>query len=205
MTLHLAGKDTALVLARESMGDNPADWGRLAKEYVRACRPTALILGNEMDAYLLPVPSPSSWSMQPQEYREFVQEVLKALEEVRPRPLMIGGGCVSGQPDWWVDVNPRGLGLDGIDVHPYGKDPEDTRTLMRLYKRYRLPLYIYEWNRPWGEIQAYSSMLAQEQIRAGCFFCWSDGMVPDHGLLDADGNPKEEHTHLLMAAQASNL
>ena len=109
---------------------------------------------------------------------------------------------MSGQPDWWQSVDPGALGLDGIDVHPYGKDPDEAGHLLGLYKQYGLPLYVLEWNRPANEIAAYAAMLVQEEVRAGCFFCWSEGMVPGFGLLDLDGDPTEELTELAAAAIA---
>ncbi len=200
--LHMAGFDTALVLGLESLGEDQSQWASLARGYVRTCRPSVVVVGNEMDAYLLGVPSPSSWSLRPPRYRQLVGEVMKGLNQVHPRPLVIGGGSVSGQPSWWQNVDPAGLGLDGIDVHPYGKDPAEARQLLRLYKQYGLPLYVLEWNRPAAEIGAYAQMLEEEDVQAGCFFCWSEGMVPGFGLVDPNGNPTDEHTQIMAAAAA---
>ena len=199
--LHLAGIETGLVLALESMGDDPAAWPERAREYVRTCRPTALIIGNEMDAYVLGVPSPSSWSLRPDEYRNLVGRVIAGLEGVWPRPILVGGGSVSGQPTWWDDVDPRGIGLQAIDIHPYGKDPEEARMLLRLYARHGLPLYVFEWSRAAEEIAAYATMLEEENIQAGCYFCWSDAMVPGFGLLDDQGNKHPEFDALMAAAR----
>lgn len=118
-----------------------------------------------------------------------------------PRPLLVGGGSVSGQPGWWDAVDAAGLGLQGIDVHPYGKDPEEARTLLRLYAAHGLPLYVFEWNRPAAEIPAYAQMLDEENVGAACYFCWSDAMVPGFGLLDDQGNETPEFTALMAAAQ----
>ena len=188
--LHMAGVKTGLVLARESFTGPPAGWGAQAGWYVQTCRPTAVIVGNEMDAYLLDAESPSSWTMTPEAYNALVDNLrVYLMDYVYPRPLLIIGGQVSGQPGGWLpEVN---IGeFDGIDIHPYGKGPQEMSELLMAYRElYHFPLYVFEWSVPAEEIPEYVRLLGRLGVQAACYFCWSDAMVPGFGLIGSAEYP----------------
>lgn len=139
------GIDVALVLARESMGDNPSAWRNLALKYNKLYRPTYLVVGNEADAYLLGEPSPSSWSMEPDEYQVLLDSVVYA-DNLLPIPELVVGGLVSGQPTWLNEL--VAYDYDSIDVHPYGKDPTEAANLIAMYKEVvpGMGIHVLEFN-----------------------------------------------------------
>lgn len=190
--LRAAGITIALVLARESMGDDRGRWSELAGHYTHSIRPDILVVGNEMDAYLLDEPSPSSWSMRVPEYIELVARVREGTRELPEQPVLCGGGLVSGQPSWLQGLDPKALGLQALDVHPYGKDPGQVAILLDLYTAYGLPLYVLEWNRGAGEVGNMVPTL-RAYTEGHCWFAWSDGMVPGYGLVQEDGTLTPEY------------
>jgi len=127
------GLTTAVVLARESFPDD--DYQSWAGWYVARCTPTYWILGNEPDAYLLPEPSPSSWSMQPLEFADFWHQAALGICQVQLDAVLCVAGLVSGAA-WWAEnlkplLNPE---PDCWSVHPYSKGPDEARALLRAYK-----------------------------------------------------------------------
>ena len=195
--LHQAGVQTGLVLARESFTGSSAEWGIQAGWYVQICRPTALIIGNEMDADLLGVESPSSWVMEPGAYNMLVDSILVYVKDwIYPQPLLIIGGQVAGQPSEWLTGVDIGA-FDGVDIHPYGKGPQEMAELLSAYQAiYHLPLYVFEWSRPAEEIPEYVKVLGRLGVQAACYFCWSDAMVPGFGLVGS-----AEYTVLMEEAR----
>lgn len=127
------GLKLAVVLARESF--TTADYAGMAAFYSERVWPTYVCLGNEPDAYLLPEPSPSSWSMRPAEYARFWHAAAWTWRSRQPETPLLVAGLVSGQP-WWA----RGLkplldpAPDGWDVHPYSKDVDGARELLQAYQ-----------------------------------------------------------------------
>jgi hypothetical protein len=216
-----AGLTVAVVLARESFGDD--DYAGWASFYAERIAPTYWIIGNEMDAYLLPEPSPSSWKMTPQEYADFWFLAGTMIRERQPDAKLVIGGLVAGQPSYLDEVLPL---LDpppwGVDVHPYGKSAGEAGELFDLYRTTVAPaelrallasygevleawggerrLLVLEWWRPAEEIAEYEAMLRAETGWA-TWFCWSDGMVPGFGLVNEDGILKEEG----LAFQEANM
>lgn len=184
------GAVTALVFARETFGDG--DRTAIAREIAHRCPATYYVLGNESDAYLLPEPSPSSWSQTPEEFTAFWYEVGWAIHMVRPDAKLIVGGLVSGNQDWinevlpWLDPEPYGL-----DVHPYAKDADAARELL-LASPATVVLLVLEWWRPLEEMTEFAAMLAS-LVEWSCWFCWSDGQVPGYGLVNLAGEPNIEY------------
>lgn len=128
-----AGLTVAVVIARESCADD--DFGGWASYYAERVWPTYWVLGNEMDAYLLPAESPSSWTMRPAEYGAFWRVTAGAIRARQASASLIVGGLVSGQPWWASGVKPLLVPApDGWDIHPYGKDASETAALLHLYQ-----------------------------------------------------------------------
>lgn len=152
----------ALVIGAESQG---LDYNHL--------EPDLVIIGNEPDGG-----PPSSWVMTQDEYKE-----LWAVHSVLYSCPLVAAGSASGDPAWWDSVMPL-EGCTAMNVHPYGKTPQETAELVTAYQlRFNLLTHIGEWNRPAEEIDEYLAILNKDN-RILSWFCWSDTMVPGYGLLE---------------------
>lgn len=195
------GIQVAAVLGRESFSEQP-DYEAEARDYatwLAADPPAWWVCGNEMDAYVLAEPSPSSWSMEPAVYSYVAHQMIAGIRSVLPDARICVGGLVSGQADWLHWGVTLGGQFDAIDVHPYGKDADEARALLHAYRNaYELPLLVLEWHRPAEEIVSFLAMLRRE-TRGSCWFAFHDGMVPGFGLYDANGEAKPE-AHALVTA-----
>ncbi len=180
-----AGLETVVVLDSEAYASD-------IDEHALHVRPSYWVISNEMDAYLLDAESGSSWSMTPAEYSELWHESAGIILARQPEATLVVGGLVSGQT-WWAD-NLKPL-LDpepwAWDIHPYGKDVELARTLLRIYGAVLgTDIMVLEWHKDADEIAAYQKMLWQE-VDGSAYFAWHD--VDELGLHDSDGNQKAEY------------
>jgi hypothetical protein len=131
--LERQGMTTAVVLARESFPDG--DYQSWAGWYAARCTPTYWILGNEPDAYILGVPSPSSWSMDPLQYADFWHQAALGICQVQLDAVLCVAGLVSGSVTWLEGVLPYlNPGPDAVDIHPYAKTTAEARGLLRAYR-----------------------------------------------------------------------
>lgn len=160
-------------------------------------------IGNEMDSGGL-----ASSTMDPGTWRNFYYACLSGLGW--PSVPILAGSFASGQPDLaasYLVVD----GITGYGVHPYAKDADAARVLLREY-RARFPaldVWVTEWNRPAAEIAAFTRMLEEEQIPVACWFAWSDAQSLwtegiRLGLADEHGNPKPELAALLQVLEEDN-
>lgn len=186
-----AGFETAVVLAGESFTGAADD----LSFYASAIHPTVWVIGNEQDAWMLGVESPSSWSMLPAEYGVLFARCATTILAVQPAARLVLGGFVAGQPtalgDYLKAIRQTGYTgpIHGFDLHPYGKSAAEAVDLFAQYDQYVEPGmwgYALEINRPANEIAEYEQMLGDTNW---CWFCLSDGMVPGFGLLDTNGWP----------------
>lgn len=180
-TIKAAGLWTAVVLARETFGD--AGYNRVSERLAARCEPTWWLVGNEADAGLLPVPSPSSWAMEPSEYVIFWRIVAWQIRQVQPDAQLVIAGQVSGQLTWLEEALPLIERPTALDAHPYGKSVAEARALIRSYKALGLPVTVMEWSRAAVEMPGYLAMLEEEAL-AAAFFCYSESMVPGFGLIE---------------------
>lgn len=169
---------------------------RAGAEAYRSWPVSAWEIGNEMDG-----DGPASATQDPGTWRNFYYAAMHGLGW--PSVPILAGGFVSGQPDLaaaYLTVT----GLTAFAAHPYAKDAEAARELLREY-RLRFPgldLWVTEWNRPSEQIVPFARMLADEQVPVTCWFCWSDLQTWGTegirlGLVDAQGQPKAEYLELL--------
>src|SRR5690242_3435611 len=107
-----------------------------------------------------------------------------------PDFTMIAAGLASGQVAWWEEVAPYLEGCSACAVHPYGQTVRSGAQLLRSYREVRpeLGMWITEWWQPNPRILPFARML-QVEADAAIWFCWSSGMVPNFGLVDAQGKP----------------
>jgi hypothetical protein len=194
--LHEYGIKYAAVVVRETFGAWPPS-REVMERIARRMSPTLWVIGNEFDAGVLPEESPSSWVQTPEEFEAMYGLVCRAIHHVSPRARCVLGGSVSGQPGVWLKyveaVERSGLPIDGYDVHPYNKTAEEARDLLAQYQKLRpaLPLYVFEWWRPWHEVAEFHAML-DETAKAHTWFCYSDGMVTGMGLYYRSFVPSPE-------------
>ena len=135
-------------------------------------------------------------SLSPDEY----VDLFRLYQQTYPNFTWVAAGLASGNAGWWQNVGPRLTGCSACCVHPYAKGVYDAKTLLRNYRSVRtdLGLWATEWNRPVAEVVPFARMLRLETDRAW-WFCWSDAMVAGMGLVDGDGQPKEEMHHIKVA------
>lgn len=187
--------DVAVVLARESFSTD--DYGAEVADYARQVDASCWIIGNEQDAGMLNAESPSSWSMNPDWYADFFRRVAFGILSTQPTATIILGGFVAGQPDALSDYlaairRVYSGPIHGYDVHPYGKNANETALLLAAYQELaetRMRPYVLEWNRPTREIGEYATMLGENAL-GSAWFCAGDWMVAPMGLWSRGGKPK---------------
>ena len=157
---------------------------------------------------------PSSWCMDPGDFAETVGICAQAIREARPTAVIVTAGLTSGSAEYLARCGP--LPVDGVAIHPYGQRPEPDRSaweelpgnfgfvgnLLDSYRMFGLPLWVSEIGvssdpeQSTPEFQArycramMSHLRDRNDIVAAIWFCYSDGMVPEFGLLDRHGAPK---------------
>lgn len=191
----------AVVLARESFSTD--DYASESADYAAKVIPALWILGNEEDAGLLDAESPSSWSMEPDEYAEFFRRAANGILAVQPLAKLVLGGFVAGQPQSLADYlaairRVYGGPIEGYDVHPYTKDAITARALLRSYKENAEPgmkAFVMEWNRPAREVPAYVRML-NAHTAGWCWFAWD---YAEFGLFTPSGGQRTAYGALKKA------
>ena len=204
--LHDSGFEVAAALARESFNTSNYDSAAVRREVVQYARALGesvdyWIIGNEMDAGLLPKESPSSWKMTPTEYARFFDRCVDGILSVDPAALIVLGGLVSGQPaalgEYLAALGSTRQWVHGYDVHPYAKRLVAAAELLEAYQLQapNLNAYVFEWNRPSDEIEGFKKMLGSRlvDVAGWAWAMWSDAQAPEPmGLVDVNGWPKEE-------------
>ena len=130
---------------------------------------------------------------------------------------IIGGGSSAGSTTHYLDArNSLGgsLPVDAIAVHPYGRRPEDDwprpdwgfGPIVPLIQTYRsaldLPVWVTEMGVKEDEAgsqgtqavflsKTFAALDGQAEVLH--WFCYSDGMVPTFGLLEASGAEKPSY------------
>lgn len=187
----------------------PDAW-QLANEPDAGWNPAA---GDEENSAAVRGPGhPSSWCMDPPDFAGMVKTCAAAIRSVRPTATIITAGLTSGSPEYLARCGK--LPVDGVAVHPYGQRPEPSReawenlpgnfgfvgNLLGSYGIFGLPLWVTEVGVSTTEAsrslqarycEAMMSLLRDRpDVSAGFWFCYSDGMVPEFGLLDKNGGKK---------------
>lgn len=205
--LQSAGIKVALVLARETFAGQA--YGPVAARLAARIKAELWVVGNEMDAGLLenadgsPAYSPASWELTPDEYADLFIDCARAIRYADPTAIVILGGFVAGQPEaaalYAEPIQHRGMKIDGLDIHPYGKVDNAAAELVDDYRAVTvLTPYVLEWNRSAAEIPEYVEALALAGVPLVCYFAWSynDGAT-EWGLIDSDGTQTPEFEALV--------
>lgn len=165
-----------LVLASESIGQDPSGWAAAIAGY--GARYVDLVdawqVGNESDHE-----SPSSWTLEPNELTVLLRV---ARTELGDDAYLVGPGLVSGQPDWaaYVDWRP----VDALACHPYAKEPGSAALdwLIGQYAAYRKHLWVTEYHA--RSIGMTAALRDDGRVQTALAFCYSDSMVQGFGLLE---------------------
>ena len=180
---------------------------QIAQHYGGAVR--AYEIWNEPD-YLAPTPDYDP-TIEPAVFGRMLKACYEAVKAVSTATV-VAGGLVAGQPGWLDGVRnatpDRRIFADAVGVHPYGRRPEPNwpkadwgfgrlDVLLEEYsKSARLPIWITEMGTtvdqrefPERTFQTLNNSLA-EKAPFAFWFCWSDGMVGQFGLVDDQAKPK---------------
>ncbi len=147
-------------------------------------------------------------------YGVMLRDTYNAIGAHSSRPVIVGG-LASGNPQYLTDaINAVGsLYADGVGVHPYGqRAPDDwpntswgfgnLSTFYNTYLQFGAPLWVTELgtvdtvNQAQYVTNIYNLTRSQylTSVPVLLWFCWSDGMVSPHGILDGGGAPKASYT-----------
>lgn len=156
---------------------------------------------------------PSIWqggNLDATEYASLLSQVSAAIKQAtNGEAVVVSGGLVGGDSTApYLAAVRRAMGsswslIDGVGIHPYGYVPpslgEDTLTpyIESVYEVAGKPLWMTEIGYP-GEPAEQAQYLRafidharrDRRIQAVVWFCWSDAMVPEYGLVDDDNHPK---------------
>lgn len=170
------GLKALLVLARESIGNDPMLWAgaidRYAERYIGLV--DAWQIGNEADGT-----GESSWTQSPAE----LSGLLKVARAVLGKgSYLVAAGMVSGQPGWLNNVELKHV--DAIAAHPYAKWPDtaELSTMLNGYATYGRDLWVTEYHARTLGMAAY--LKQDRRVSKALAFCYSDGMVPGFGLIE---------------------
>jgi hypothetical protein len=197
-------------IARAYANQFEADCWQLGNEPDAGWSPTAS--DEENSAAVRGPHHPSSWCLDPPQFARLVKTCAAAIREVRPTATIITAGLTSGSPEYLARCGQ--VPVDGVAVHPYGQRPEPDRdawknlpgnfgfvgNLLGAYGMFGRPLWVTEVGVSTTEAsralqarycEAMMSLLRDRaDVSAGFWFCYSDGMVPEFGLIDKNGAKK---------------
>ncbi|GAB4427192.1 MAG: hypothetical protein Fur0044_25090 [Anaerolineae bacterium] len=161
-------------------------------------------------------------------FGRMLRRAYDAIKAAAPQTRVIAAGLGSGNWNWLANVissQKDSLPADAIAIHPYGQRPEPNwpsttwgfgyvGSLIANYGRVTsLPIVISEigeqhLDRPqqaeylW---RFYRTIINQfsGSVERVFWFCYSDGMVPPYGLLDANNQPKPAYQTFRTLATAT--
>lgn len=177
-----------LTLASESFSSTAYNYETsVIARTLRDYPPALWVIGNEPDGV-----GDSSWSMEWREYVNLFYQCEPAIRSTFPDAQVYTAGLVSGQVDWLNgDQLIPSMNFDGVCVHY----PPDVNTLQAYANYYNKPVAVTEWTWRGGtrqEIIDWQRMLNVVSLHS-FWFCWSDGMVPTHGLHTIGGTKLPEY------------
>jgi hypothetical protein len=146
-------------------------------------------------------------------YGLMLRDATRAIRLYSSRPI-VSGGLTTANPSY-LDAARQSAGVlnvDAIAIHPYGRRAPDDwphaslgfGNMSELFERFLifdLPLWVTEIGTIGQPIQAqylenvYRLVMEEylDRVPVAFWFCWSDGMVSPHGIVDWDGNPKPSY------------
>jgi hypothetical protein len=210
--------DYASVPGKPSGTGTDAQWSAYLASFGSGLRTLASHYGNGVDAWqiwnepdLPPQPGYDVY-MPARHFGIMLRDSVSTLRQFSTRPI-VTAGLASGDPGYLAQARDAAAGLtvDAVAVHPYGQRAPDNwpnaswgfGNMSALFDRYLVfgkPLWVSEIGVNTTD-QAFEATylknvydLARDRYAGRVvvvfWFCWSDGMVPPFGILDANQNPK---------------
>lgn len=195
------GHEIALVLTGQSFpeGVGSGDWDWYCERWATVMQPSVWILGNEFN-----VQHDATWPAGGDEvYVRFWNEAASAIRRADPNATLYLGGMFSeadtlGHLDRiWRRLDPT---PDGANIHPYQETlGEAEQLLTTIRRRYGCQVGCFEWNDSNPDtLPAFARMLARTTDH-DTYYAWSDGMLPEHGIVTG-ANRKKPVYHALRRA-----
>jgi hypothetical protein len=145
-------------------------------------------------------------------YGKMLLAAVTTIHKHSTRPV-ITGGMASGDPGYLTQATQAAaLTADAVAVHPYGQRAPDgwpttgwgfgeMSALLKAYLAFGKPVWISEIgtndsSSPTFQADYLENVYTLTKSAFGAkvpvvfWFCWSDGMVPPYGIVDAGGQPK---------------
>jgi hypothetical protein len=168
---------------------------------------------NEQDH--LPKPGYDPY-VRPNLYGRLLRDSYNAIKAYSARPVVTGGSA-SGSPTHLQQARDAvgGLYADAVAIHPYGKRAPDnwpwadwgfgnmSESINVFYNAFGKPIWMTEigldtqnndWNFEAQYLQNVYDLTGSDSFKNKVpvvfWFCWSDGMVADFGILQANAAPK---------------
>ena len=194
-----AGFWTAGVLTGESFQNDPgvsrAEVTRRIYGNRRLTLPDVNIIGNEWNVHTYHV---AAYPYGDTEMVAYWNEVVPVIKELHPNAVCYLGELFSEPEDptdeilrIWGQLNPK---PDGVGYHPYFDSFEQgIARLARLKQTFRVGVSAFEWNSQEPDVvERFDRALAGVTDHRN-YFCYSDGMVADHGLRTVEGLYKDSY------------
>lgn len=193
----------AVVFTGESFEDNhpsPEKIREVCRDFMAAISPEIVVLGNESN-----VQHAATWPERPgggstagsgdDALVEFWNIAAPVVREVRPSAKLY--------TSWYSDPDPirhiravhsrLTVAPDGVDYHPYEEGyAEAEATLHGIRRAIGGEVIALEWNDSDPDGLRRFKQTLTNTTEHDCFFCYDDRMVPDHGVIDAQGRRKPQ-------------
>jgi hypothetical protein len=197
-------------------------WATYGKKFVTRCRQIADHYRQQVRAYQVwnepdfLAPSPAyDPCVRAEIFGLLLKSAFTAIKEVSSAMVVVGG-LAAGQPPYVEQVKASTAGVlhaDVVGVHPYGRRPTADwprpdwgfGTIGDLVQQYRAvvakPIWLTEIGTDDVDVQDEFPGRAFEVLNEDLaeivphvfWFCWSDGMVPPYGLVDAANVEKDSY------------
>jgi len=212
------GVQVLLIIDYASQGGRPSssggDWNAFISSYAQKCTQIAQHYGSQVFAYEIwnEPDLPSVGNVDASVYGLLLKAAYNAIKSVSSA-YVVTGGFASGNPGYVTQaIQSAGrLYADVLGVHTYGQRPSanwPTSTwgfgvlsslINGYYNSANLPIWITEMGTDDMRVQAdfpsqfFAAASATPHVAGVWWFCWSDGMVNNFGVLDKSGNQKPSY------------
>jgi hypothetical protein len=215
--------DYSSVAGKPASNASDAEWTAYRKKFSDSLRDFASHYGNGIDAWqiwnepdLMHPGGAYDPGVPASHYGLMLADAVTTIRPYSSRPI-VTGGLASGDANYLTQARNAagGLTVDAVAVHPYGQRAPDNwpsptwgfgnmSDLFNRYLAFGKPLWVTEIGINDSDTTLYAPYLenvyklARDQypnrVVRVFWFCWSDGMVPPFGLLDANGNAKPAYS-----------
>lgn len=215
----------SMPILKPASNASDAEWNAYRPRFNDQARAIAQHYGNQIDAWQiwnepdLMVPGEDhDFGVPAHQYALLLRDAVDTIRSHSSAPT-VWGGLTSGNPAYVGAVSTTLGGTlpgDYIAVHPYNKLPQDMSQLFNSYLAYRKPLLVSEIGMDTTDTLAQANYLEgvyklvrdsfDKRVVSVFWFCWSDAMVPNLGVLYSNGTPKpsrERYKEMALGLRAS--